>query len=900
MAIEAGIRLTAKNETARAFQEFERNGRRSAGKVAQEFEKANRAMRRVGMALTGFGVIGTALIVKTTLLASRVETLGVVMNQVGKTAGFTADEMADFEKGVRDMGITTQVARSSLIKLIQANIDLSNASKLARVAQDAAVIGGINSSEAFERIVDGINRLNPLILKTMGITISLEQAYGDYAKTTGIAVEEIDSLTKKQIAVNEVLEAGVAIAGSYEAAMDTANKRMFSLARLAEEAQLALGQAFLPAFVQVIDAVSAAFKAFNSLNPAIQKTIGYSIAAGTAFAAITGPLLILASKAPGIISSMSAVGTVFFNLGANVSAAGVAAGSATRLLSNLAPALGALAVAAIAATAVIALAVAIGMLVNFIVDLNDKQKTLIDLTKEHEKELRKSSVSFQVYDKEMRRVIRDVGGFNLGQAKFNRLMREGGEEAVAAALDINFFGEQALVSMREAESATDGWAVSLQTAAEKAAIAEAVSQGLAESTLALADAQEEAKRGLDDLNTMISGPLDSSFVQFKDRIGDLRKEERELIEDIEELESKTWLSDAQEEELSALRTQLGEVRGAISDVTREHDIQTRQIIFNMIAQRLAMSDLPFEDQFAALRELAGKWDLIGPKTQEAMQIADSALAAFLESGNLQMFLDVLSRDYNISVGVNFDFGGISPEELADIAGRPRPGSGGGGGGGGRGGGGGGKRKGGEKRQTGGPLNLGAWTLVGEAGAELITPWGTVLDASTSRKIMAGGLRPDQAFALIPDGGGGGSIVSSGTQRRIVEQGRRQQRSSDIARETQRRIAEAERRDIGGGGGATITQTVAATASAVTTATQQIAEETAAVIGAATAGLGTQILGMTRSQTEQLRTLIRDQNLSAEQIRLLLEDIRQVLQDQGTAFDMAQAVNEGLQTADFQS
>ena len=298
MTIDAGIRITAKNDTARAWSELEQQGRKTTSVLAQQFEMVNRQMKMAGIALTGVGVAGAALITKTTLLAARVETLGVVMQQVGKNAGFSAGEMAGFEKGVRDMGITTQVARSSLVRLIQANIDLSKASGLARTAQDAAVIAGINSSEAFERIVHGINTLNPRVLKTMGLTISLEQAYAKYADTMGITTNEIDIMTKKQIAVNEVLEAGTRIAGAYEAAMDTAGKRMTSIARHAEEAQVAFGEAFLPAFVLVIDATTAAFKAFNSLNPEIQRLTAFSVAAGTAIAGLVGPMLILASQGP--------------------------------------------------------------------------------------------------------------------------------------------------------------------------------------------------------------------------------------------------------------------------------------------------------------------------------------------------------------------------------------------------------------------------------------------------------------------------------------------------------------------------------------------------------------------------------------------------------------------------
>jgi len=61
-------------------------------------------------------------------------------------------------------------------------------------------------------------------------------------------------------------------------------------------------------------------------------------------------------------------------------------------------------------------------------------------------------------------------------------------------------------------------------------------------------------------------------------------------------------------------------------------------------------------------------------------------------------------------------------------------------------GGGGKER-GVFRQHGGPLNLEGWTLVGERGFELITPWGYVLNHELSRELMRSGLAPTFQYAL---------------------------------------------------------------------------------------------------------------------------------------------------------
>ncbi len=899
MAIEAGIRLTAKNETTKAFQEFERNGRKSASKVAQEFEVANRAMRNVGIALTGFSAAGSALIVKSTLLAARVETLGVVLNQVGKTAGFSSDQMADFEKGVRDMGITTQVARISLVRLIQANIDLKNASKLARTAQDAAVIAGINSSQAFERIVQGIQTLNPRILKTMGLTINLDQAYREYSKTMNIAVEDIDVVTKKQIAVNEVLEAGTRIVGSYEAAMDTAGKRMTSIARHAEEAQRAFGEAFLPAFVLVIDAATAAFKAFNSLNPAIQRTAAYSIAAGTAIAGLAGPLLILASQGPKIVGSMSAVGMTFFDLGANAAALGTKAGFATTKLAFMAPALGALATAAIAATAVVALAIAIGMLIQFASDLADKQKTLVEVANEHEKALRKAGKSFGFYDEEMRRVIRDVGRFNIDMRNFDRLMREGGEEAVAAALGIQFFGEQALDSMQKAETATDGWANALIGATDAEANAEAAAKGLADSNLVLIATQEELKRKMDDLSFVMGINMGQAFDEALERTTDLKDEQGKLIKKIDELRGREWLSDSAKEELRAAEIALIKTNEAIVNESREWEKNTAQIIFNMAARALQNADL--DVQAAALAALGQSLGLIDPMAAAAMEQVGIFTQMLIDGeitleeynnlvwslsrglGSLRSRSIVVELEYQVSGSPGGgNLGSLfTPAEIAQGTSGGTPVI---------------QTEGGATGlQHGGPFSGAA--LVGDPGpnAELVFGQGTVIPAKETKALLKSGLFDVKKFQ-----GGGGFAFDSDTIAQIT--GSSEAFSFSQARQiTQRTVSEARQASAASGGStAPAATSVAAVVSSVEAVATAAAEETAAAIGQATAGLGITMLNMTRIQTEQFRAMIQDQQAASDRTNQLLENIEAAVKDQGTTFDMGKAVTEGLQTADFAS
>jgi hypothetical protein len=186
-------------------------------------------------------------------LAARVETLGIVMQTVGKNAGYSKAEVESYAEGVRKMGITTQESEQSIIRMMQAHLDLTKSQELARVAQDAAVIGNINSSEALQRLMHGITTLQPEILRTVGVTVEFESAYRKFATAAGRTVESLSSQEKQQIALNLVLERGKDIAGSYEAAMGTVGKLMTSLPRFIEEIKLKFGELFTPALGIIIE-----------------------------------------------------------------------------------------------------------------------------------------------------------------------------------------------------------------------------------------------------------------------------------------------------------------------------------------------------------------------------------------------------------------------------------------------------------------------------------------------------------------------------------------------------------------------------------------------------------------------------------------------------------------------
>lgn len=243
-AAQAGVTEQTKDFIAKI--KAQEDALKAAAKAKEEARnQSNLLADSIKLLTAGYSAMKLGEYVKdSAMLAARYETLGVVMGVVGRTAGYTKTQMDAAAEGVAQQGITMTESRNSVIKLVQAHIDLSYASRLARIAQDAAVIGNINSSEAFERLVNGVARGNVLILRNIGINVNLQAAYAQMADSLGKSTKELTENERVQARLGAVLERGTDIVGTYEAAMDTASKQITSMQRYTEDLKTTFGEVF--------------------------------------------------------------------------------------------------------------------------------------------------------------------------------------------------------------------------------------------------------------------------------------------------------------------------------------------------------------------------------------------------------------------------------------------------------------------------------------------------------------------------------------------------------------------------------------------------------------------------------------------------------------------------------
>lgn len=200
-----------------------------------------------------FSAVKVAQFIKESAdLAANYEMLGAAMGAVGRNAGHSTDEMEKYEQQIQKLGISMKASRVVLTQMASANLDLSQAAKLARMAQDAGTIGMVNSSEAMMRMVNGIRSGETETLKALGIQVNNEQVYKRLARTLHTTVEGLSDHEKQQARLNAVLDKATAIQGAYEARMGTAGGTMMSMERITEDLQTSFGKLFLPAYSVIV------------------------------------------------------------------------------------------------------------------------------------------------------------------------------------------------------------------------------------------------------------------------------------------------------------------------------------------------------------------------------------------------------------------------------------------------------------------------------------------------------------------------------------------------------------------------------------------------------------------------------------------------------------------------
>lgn len=280
---KAKIVLEAKDKATKDLKKVRREFGKLVGAIAAGNVAANLADKALGSLTKGLGQL-----VDATKVAARIQVLNRVVKLTGTAAGISAIALEDNKNAIINLGIAEQEALQIQQRFIQVQLDIADAVKIARVAQDLAVIAGTNSSDTALQLTDALVKQKPILLKQFGIIADLNVIYGKQAEALGKTVDQLDKTEKRQAFLNEILEQSKTVAGAYESAMKDVGKRLTSLPRHVQNAQNAIGQLFIPVLGAAVDGAADFLKTLtilgNSLNISLPKAVQKSASALRGFA----------------------------------------------------------------------------------------------------------------------------------------------------------------------------------------------------------------------------------------------------------------------------------------------------------------------------------------------------------------------------------------------------------------------------------------------------------------------------------------------------------------------------------------------------------------------------------------------------------------------------------------
>lgn len=257
-------------------------GFRQANASAQQLQSSLSPLAK-GASILGGGIAAAGLSLlafgkKSFEAAARVSELNVAIDAIGKSTGIGAGNIRRAAEEVKSMGIEMASAQQMAIEFAKGNLDMSQAAKIARAAQDLAVISQRNSTDTAMLLTRAITTGNTVLLKSAGITKQASEGYADYAKQLGKNSDQLNATERQQAMVNLILEEGKNVAGVYEGAMQEAGKVLRSFPRLIDDIHEAFGSALLggfgPAIKSAYDLVNAFDKAVSeggALRPVIDE-----------------------------------------------------------------------------------------------------------------------------------------------------------------------------------------------------------------------------------------------------------------------------------------------------------------------------------------------------------------------------------------------------------------------------------------------------------------------------------------------------------------------------------------------------------------------------------------------------------------------------------------------------
>src|ERR1035437_6698782 len=190
--------------------------------------------------------------------AAHTDKMALSLASLSKAHGISSDAANKAVQAVKSVGFETQDAIHTIDRLIVADIGLSKAQGLAKIAKDAAAIENISAPEALEKILQSIEFGNARALRSAGLRVDFSRDLQIRELQLGRTLTDNEQV---QVRYNAVMKAAANIQGAGAAAAGSAEAQSQALAREVNELKEAVGDR--PAFVRLRTAAATVPKLFD-------------------------------------------------------------------------------------------------------------------------------------------------------------------------------------------------------------------------------------------------------------------------------------------------------------------------------------------------------------------------------------------------------------------------------------------------------------------------------------------------------------------------------------------------------------------------------------------------------------------------------------------------------------
>lgn len=211
--------------------------------------------------VAGVGKLGAEL-ARTSASAAQLEQRFGFLSRI---AGETADNMlVSMRKASRDHIADVELMRLANRSMIMGVADdMETMSDLIRVAGARAGAVGLSLGEAFDYLIGGIGRTNPILLENIGLIADATQIYEAYGREINKSANELTELEKRQAFVNFAIKETESLLQQQTSAGVSPSGRFQQMAAAATNLRVALGDLVMD---DALTWVLRLTEAFNNLK----------------------------------------------------------------------------------------------------------------------------------------------------------------------------------------------------------------------------------------------------------------------------------------------------------------------------------------------------------------------------------------------------------------------------------------------------------------------------------------------------------------------------------------------------------------------------------------------------------------------------------------------------------